>query len=244
MAKRFALPGLSPRVRGNRYFMLMRRPLRGPIPARAGQPGGVHTASASLGAYPRACGATSRLQMLDQNHWGLSPRVRGNRATNLRRCWAPGPIPARAGQPLPSRWRRRGCWAYPRACGATPWPSPVASMAMGLSPRVRGNHRTHLSMLARWGPIPARAGQPEGVALRLHDIGAYPRACGATRYCNAISASLPGLSPRVRGNPQPIPRLDRAVAYPRACGATAGGHYRSHRPTGLSPRVRGNQAGE
>ena len=244
MAKRFALPGLSPRVRGNRYFMLMRRPLRGPIPARAGQPQDYKCLIRIIGAYPRACGATVQQTSVAVGHQGLSPRVRGNPSSSAAVTVVAGPIPARAGQPLPSRWRRRGCWAYPRACGATPWPSPVASMAMGLSPRVRGNHRTHLSMLARWGPIPARAGQPEGVALRLHDIGAYPRACGATRYCNAISASLPGLSPRVRGNPQPIPRLDRAVAYPRACGATAGGHYRSHRPTGLSPRVRGNQAGE
>ena len=153
-------------------------------------------------------------------------------------------------------------WAYPRACGATPSEYASCPPGRGLSPRVRGNRLDKVGTAAHIGPIPARAGQPEGVALRLHDIGAYPRACGATRHSLSPAAQARGLSPRVRGNQVgmrhgalavgPIPAragqpearrwaARAAWAYPRACGATAIVARRGTGRTCLSPRVRGNR---
>ena len=97
---------------------------------------------------------------------------------------------------------------------------------------------------------------PDSVAQRV-----YPRVCGGTAVKTFSCASSNGLSPRVRGNPIPIPSeagrsrsipacagepapgadsFRNARVYPRVCGGTSlvggppGGIH------GLSPRVRGN----
>ena len=90
----------------------------------------------------------------------------------------------------------------------------------------------------------------------------YPRVCGGTPKSSSNSASVVGLSPRVRGNLEANagvediarsipacagePRHARrtrqaATVYPRVCGGT--GTRLSSRVAGggLSPRVRGNR---
>ena len=90
----------------------------------------------------------------------------------------------------------------------------------------------------------------------------YPRECGATAVVATVMDRTTGLSPRVRGNPQPLLALnvtDRSIpasagqpgspspinpeseVYPRECGATVAQAARPCFPTGLSPRVRGNR---
>ena len=51
----------------------------------------------------------------------------------------------------------------------------------GLSPRVRGNHRSALRRLARYWSIPACAGEPACLEGSRYARGVYPRVCGGTR---------------------------------------------------------------
>ena len=70
----------------------------------------------------------------------------------------------------------------------------------GLSPLARGNLRGRRAVLAFVGPIPARAGQPEGVEVAAEVFGAYPRSRGATAACKVDQVIIKGLSPLARGN--------------------------------------------
>ena len=71
----------------------------------------------------------------------------------------------------------------------------------GLSPRVRGNHRTHAKTVLFSGSIPACAGEPVISAANADGDRVYPRVCGGTRWCSNTDGLHAGLSPRVRGNP-------------------------------------------
>ena len=172
--------GLSPRVRGNLYLLVLVRLEMGPIPACAGQPAIARPARGSVGpipacagqprpagrrsgcsrAYPRVCGATFLLLALAPWVWGLSPRVRGNLRAILASLIQRGPIPACAGQPFSTACCKAGCWAYPRVCGATTSQREVQVIDKGLSPRVRGNRVAAPAEVGQGRPIPACAGQP------------------------------------------------------------------------------------
>ena len=133
-------------------------------------------------------------------HWGLSPRVRGNRAPCSSGRNIAGSIPARAGEPSASVSSRMVSGVYPRACGGTTTIELPARPGEGLSPRVRGNPRSCPTARRPNGSIPARAGEPFHWHSCLTDDGVYPRACGGT--CAPVVSAMQswGLSPRVRGN--------------------------------------------
>ena len=73
--------------------------------------------------------------------------MRGNHNVSGDKGEASGSIPACAGEPLVPVRRYQALEVYPRVCGGT-WMSAIAeTRAVGLSPRVRGNHfayRLHL----------------------------------------------------------------------------------------------------
>ena len=73
------LPGLSPRVRGNRYCSEFRRHCQGSIPACAGEPPPLGETRHWTAVYPRVCGGTWGSHSRAKTRIGLSPRVRGNR---------------------------------------------------------------------------------------------------------------------------------------------------------------------
>ena len=147
-------------------------------------------------------------------------------------------------------------------CGGTAAAAYKAGRLRGLSPRVRGNPRSHPIPAKMAGSIPACAGEPESMALCNAAGRVYPRVCGGTVTAWADSLPPKGLSPRVRGNHDgqgacddedgsipacagephrtPIGRTTRRV-YPRVCGGT--GAFQPHQTGqgGLSPRVRGNR---
>ena len=151
--------------------------------------------------------------------------------------------------------------AYPRSRGATPDLDVTVVAASGLSPLARGNLLCGGNEALGQGPIPARAGQPSPVYVRLRGDGAYPRSRGATRdYLSTQIAGL-GLSPLARGNPlsppffpdvagpiparagQPFvqrPKQITKTAYPRSRGATYITEVQPARVVGLSPLARGN----
>ncbi len=111
--------GLSPRVRGNQHRRERFGNRQGPIPARAGEPSARTGRRERQRAYPRACGGTKKRNGPPVTVMGLSPRVRGNRATGAVGAGAGGPIPARAGEPSGMLFRAMRIRAYPRACGGT-----------------------------------------------------------------------------------------------------------------------------
>ena len=152
---------------------------------------------------------------------------------------------------------------YPRVCGGTSpvWSSIVS--AVGLSPRVRGNHNTGYLLLLLSGSIPACAGEPGASSSQYCARGVYPRVCGGTKRGSHFDKPLLGLSPRVRGNhdliasatsiigsipacagepPTRYPTRPAQWVYPRVCGGTI--RICSHwcAIAGLSPRVRGNRS--
>ena len=131
----------------------------------------------------------------------------------------------------------------------------------GLSPRVRGNPWLHRQPHCPRRSIPACAGEPVAAPHPLKARRVYPRVCGGTNPYAPASGFDPGLSPRVRGNPQrhwgryphlgsiPAcagePQRDAAGVpqrgvYPRVCGGTMAYKRRLRVSRGLSPRVRGN----
>ena len=154
--------GLSPLARGNPHRTMIVPDAIGPIPARAGQPPAAPCATAHAGAYPRSRGATVVVVRGDLLQVGLSPLARGNPEVRRRAHAASGPIPARAGQPPPWQWSCTRCRAYPRSRGATSAVAMVVYAVPGLSPLARGNPAQRLASAAVHGPIPARAGQPQG----------------------------------------------------------------------------------
>ena len=91
----------------------------------------------------------------------ISPLARGNRwrVWSDLRNW--GPIPARAGEPRPSRRVLGVLWAYPRSRGGTVKGKEQGSVVAGLSPLARGNRVDLLDEITGQRPIPARAGEPQ-----------------------------------------------------------------------------------
>ena len=138
-----------------------------------------------------------------------------------------------------------------------------SSSACGLSPLARGNLSVFVNLIAFFGPIPARTGQPKLNPSCAMLAGAYPRSHGATQDQFHAGRALRGLSPLARGNQLmgvrihhgtgPIPARTgqpRYViqsrftgwAYPRSHGATIGNFNGLPSEMGLSPLARGNRA--
>ena len=258
------LPGLSPRVRGNRHVEHEAHVLGGSIPASAGEPGTRSPSSATCRVYPRECGGTPFDPAIKRSFSGLSPRVRGNPSRESRERSSGGSIPASAGEPLVASTHWRMQWVYPRECGGTRGRLSGSSKTRGLSPRVRGNRLRGVYISHIPGSIPASAGEPASNTAIWGVDKVYPRECGGTRDKRRRSKHRAGLSPRVRGNlvvegvaglaDGSIPasageprsarsRSRRARVYPRECGGTRLLATSPCAAAGLSPRVRGNLTG-
>ena len=179
------LRGLSPRVRGNRSPSRCSVAASGSIPASAGEPRSAYLAQPASRVYPRECGGTVDVQQVGFLSAGLSPRVRGNRAPQMRQRLVVGSIPASAGEPGGHRSPRRHARVYPRECGGTQQVAFVERLATGLSPRVRGNRRRARASGRADGSIPASAGEPRPPNAPLPTQWVYPRECGGTRQSAA-----------------------------------------------------------
>ncbi len=213
----------------------------GSIPAHAGEPRPRWPLSASTGVYPRACGGTSLSRAPCSPSPGLSPRMRGNLTSKSIPPILMGSIPAHAGEPPRRRRARPPDRVYPRACGGTNKTHASESVPLGLSPRMRGNRSDRVERGGHDGSIPAHAGEPPVFSLVATAERVYPRACGGTFLSPHGDQSVPGLSPRMRGNRSNI-RFRRSLqgsipahageprratkkssgerVYPRACGGT------------------------
>ena len=253
--------GLSPRLRGNVFVVLLLELLVGSIPALAGERRTALFASVIMRVYPRACGGTKRARRWRAQISGLSPRLRGNGHVRRGRCLLRGSIPALAGERNAQQSRTGGVRVYPRACGGTVCAAIHTSNEKGLSPRLRGNGFGGAIRGAFGRSIPALAGERNAHAAGGRRFRVYPRACGGTGTSGAGGVSCAGLSPRLRGNGMPSSRAQAASGsipalagerfarqftlatkrvYPRACGGTVLGGRSGVRSVGLSPRLRGN----
>ena len=72
---------------------------------------------------------------------------------------------------------------------------------MGLSPRLRGNHRHSPEEQANQRSIPALAGEPVAKLRAIAVKTVYPRACGGTGGEAESDSGEDSLSPRLQGNP-------------------------------------------
>ena len=101
---------------------------------------------------------------------------------------------------------------------------PVSTpVAVGLSPRLRGNPIELDKGTGAGRSIPAPAGEPASTPTTKRNGKVYPRACGGTIRARISSWARIGLSPRLRGTP-PSSR-------------------NTNGRRSLSPRLRGNRAG-
>ena len=239
---RSAMPGLSPRVRGNRRRPLVFLPWPGSIPACAGEPTPATGILAVAGVYPRVCGGTEIVGITRFGTAGLSPRVRGNPDREPADPCARRSIPACAGEPCrgyPMPAIRR---VYPRVCGGTFFVEWGPKCRAGLSPRVRGNQAQGSDDNFEARSIPACAGEPGRQRRRRPRKRVYPRVCGGTPGQRSPKCQSTGLSPRVRGNPRAAqPKMPVNRVYPRVCGGTQRLMFLATMGFGLSPRVRGNR---
>ena len=212
--------GLSPRVRGNllhHFFCLL---VVRSIPRVRGNPDVILEGIRVGEVYPRVCGGTEPAVLTRRMRGGLSPRVRGNPNYRMDGGVIVRSIPAVRGNPSAARrtspllWSIPACagepeWGgmfgpdesvYPRVCGGTDIRVCPLSSCKGLSPRVRGNRWSNRGLYQRWGLFPACAGEPTAVFKGDWQAAVYPRVCGGTIPGFQKKISLPGLSPRVRGN--------------------------------------------
>ena len=154
------LPGLSPRLRGNRNRLHPRGHLRRSIPAPAGEPQRSTGPTPPDPVYPRACGGTVCNVTHPDPAAGLSPRLRGNQSHDVGTGLVVRSIPAPAGEPAPRPHHPPRLRVYPRACGGTTESMRRSTSSRGLSPRLRGNpERQQLGTRAERS-IPAPAGEP------------------------------------------------------------------------------------
>ena len=192
--------GLSPRVRGNLELECQLGIAGRSIPACAGEPTSRRAACRTGEVYPRVCGGTQTCLPHRGPGRGLSPRVRGNLDWRDGLETLTGSIPACAGEPVSRVNLTLQPKVYPRVCGGTGIDVEVIDDTQGLSPRVRGNQPPLRWPAVSRRSIPACAGEPLTLLLRLPHARVYPRVCGGTACPEHESAQRGGLSPRVRGN--------------------------------------------
>ena len=216
--------GLSPRVRGNLTAPLARSTWDRSIPACAGEPWTVTCETSPETVYPRVCGGTRSYPHHSADHFGLSPRVRGNLSVERAVHLSLRSIPACAGETVSGRiCTFSGRTVYPRVCGGNRTRTHTNRNASeGLSPRVRGNPRPGETDDVPHGSIPACAGEPPPPNPQATPEPVYPRVCGGTQKRCQDCGGHHGSIPACAGEPIPCHRAAGGRwVYPRVCGGTA-----------------------
>ena len=151
--------GSSPRVRGKRRQLFIKRRLEGLIPACAGKTRTKRHKVFGGAAHPRVCGENVTTWPPVKAQSGSSPRVRGKRGFHSPAILSSGLIPACAGKTSTVIHLDQQERAHPRVCGENEASDFPASGIPGSSPRVRGkpHRRDHGPVRGRL--IPACAGK-------------------------------------------------------------------------------------
>ena len=210
--------------------------------------------------YPRVGGGNARLKANLTGIPGLSPRGRGKRQDGLGDIYAPGSIPAWAGETRRPPLGHISAPVYPRVGGGNRRRWVGLAQVAGLSPRGRGKRSQDRIQGAERGSIPAWAGETEGSG-QWQSIGkVYPRVGGGNYSRGRPCARTSGLSPRGRGKrhydgqrpdgrrsiPAWAGETHRLLAlsgygrvYPRVGGGNSPNPFCALNAVGLSPRGRG-----
>ena len=155
--------GLSPRVQGSRVRVRRGVMGGGSIPACAGEPRSPRWTRGAIKVYPRVCRGAASSRRCAGAGPGLSPRVQGSLAREVRGFNADGSIPACAGEPFVRPSGSRSFAVYPRVCRGARARFFRRQCLRGLSPRVQGSRLSRLHGHAFDGSIPACAGEPRAV---------------------------------------------------------------------------------
>ena len=131
---------------------------------------------------------------------GPSPRGRGNLHKPSAASEDAGSIPAWAGKPRRRILRCRLLRVHPRVGGETIRSDPAVEELHGPSPRGRGNLRSCQGGAGHVGSIPAWAGKPSRSGAERGLLWVHPRVGGETDRLGLPRPSIPGPSPRGRGN--------------------------------------------
>ncbi len=191
---------------------------------------------------------------------GPSPPVRGKRNCANERGSTGRSIPARAGEALPAGICMPLQWVHPRPCGGSKMRHRNPKYRNGPSPPVRGKPFLNGNDRRRNRSIPARAGEADVDEVKVIMPKVHPRPCGGSPDNPAVSVSLWGPSPPVRGKPDCVCAVDvplrsiparageaskrtvsptLAPVHPRPCGGSAFVNASANSVTGPSPPVRG-----
>ena len=153
-------------------------PIRGLIPARAGNTWLAESPRSPGRAHPRSRGEHRTRKRLYRKSSGSSPLARGTHPCVSRPNSSPGLIPARAGNTTRSPRSGTRYGAHPRSRGEHILARLAPYDVKGSSPLARGTHLRHNNTASSRGLIPARAGNtPARICVRL--LGwAHPRSRG------------------------------------------------------------------
>ena len=137
--------GSSPRMRGKRCRLAIRRTKVGLIPAHAGKTLTPDAPCLWSEAHPRACGENCPEAVPVDNVLGSSPRMRGKLNGQFVSRNALGLIPAHAGKTMSSGVVFTAWGAHPRACGENGTTGSGLFLFRGSSPRMRGKRPTRFA---------------------------------------------------------------------------------------------------
>ena len=148
---------------------------------------------------------------------GSSPRVRGTRRLHRLLRGRPGIIPACAGNTDGSGLHAQFDGDHPRVCGEHLLVSVLVLVVSGSSPRVRGTRIRRSRCSLTPGIIPACAGNTTAASRTPWPNWDHPRVCGEHLREDALSLSLVGSSPRVRGTHDIRSKVHHNIGIIPAC---------------------------
>ena len=191
--------GSPPRVRGEALARLEDCVELGITPACAGRSASETPSGQRPEDHPRVCGEKSTEEDDQSAIRGSPPRVRGEAGGHSERRTLKRITPACAG-----RSRRMKQWTQDRkdnhrVCGEKDRRPLSVSCSMGSPPRVRGEVRVAVLVLAERRITPACAGRRRVVGRVCLAAWDHPRVCGEKRFAGISAVSSSGSPPRVRG---------------------------------------------
>ena len=257
--------GSSPRIRGECSQCTIARVTARIIPANTGRIPPPWGGRSPRQDHPREYGENAIPAFPQSPEPGSSPRIRGESLCECRGKMINGIIPANTGRINASTAHHQRPWDHPREYGENQAGVESDEIAVGSSPRIRGELEPADSCVHGIGIIPANTGRiVKNPQYRIENQD-HPREYGEN--LETLSASYPygGSSPRIRGEYQTqrrtrtnrgiIPantgrissvhdRVSSLPDHPREYGENEACHFAVCDAPGSSPRIRGELDGE
>ena len=174
-----------------------------------------------------------------QGAQGRSPLTRGSPGSRWWTSAGSGSIPAHAGEPQLLR-----SWSLiprvdPRSRGGAPQGRELPGAWWGRSPLTRGSLLGRCGVGFRLGSIPAHAGEPSAVAMRLAQDRVDPRSRGGAWVVAHRRGLVVGRSPLTRGSRPARQRQDPLCGSIPAHAGEPSRRGLAAAPLRVDPRSRG-----